>query len=509
MPDHFRIHLLYNLFAGLFLLPIALVLLRRGPRTRLMRLLRVASATLLGFVCASFLILLLIRFAGLELEWRGGYVPALTWNKTKPDFTALARSRSQQPSTAATLASASRHSDYWTGFRGPRRDGIYDEQPILTNWPAAGLRELWHQPCGGGYSSFAIADGRAFTLEQRRSSEVLAAYDVETGRELWTNAWDACFTEYHSDEGPRGTPTYDDGKVYAMGATGEFRALDAVTGAIVWAKNIAADNGGSLPDYGLASSPLIVDDKIILQPDISVVCYNKHDGKRIWKSLDSQMGYASPILMTICGERQVVVCGRPYTYGLRLEDGAERWRSLWHIINNERPITQPAVLASNRFFLSAAYMTGCAAFEVNRTNDTFTAHELWRNRSLKTKFASSVVWQGYVYGFDEDILVCLDAQTGERKWKDGRYGYGQLLLASGHLVVQCADGSLALLKATPESWQEVARFPALHGKTWNVPAISGGRLLVRNGAEMACYDLSPPPSEQIAQKGSSITSAPQ
>ena len=141
--------------------------------------------------------------------------------------------------------------------------------------------------------------------------------------------------------------------------------------------------------------------------------------------------------------------------------------------------------------LSAAYMTGCAAFEIERTTNGFETRELWRNRNLKTKFASAVVWQGFVYGLDEDILVCIDAQTGERKWKDGRYGYGQLLLASGHLIVLCANGDLALVKATPERWIELARFPALNGKSWNAPAIGGGLLLIRNGAEMACYEISP------------------
>jgi outer membrane protein assembly factor BamB len=341
-----------------------------------------------------------------------------------------------------------------------------------------------------------MVDGRAFTIEQRREDEVVVAYDVATGRELWTNGWPAKFSEYHSDEGPRTTPTYDDGDLYVLGSTGEFRALDAATGSVIWAKNIVEENKAALPDYGLVASPLIVDEKIILQPDAykgkSVICYNKRDGKVVWSALDLPMGYASPILVTLGGERQVIVCGRPYAIGLRLEDGAERWRFLWHIINNERPITQPMELGNNRFMLTAAYLTGCAAFEVNRNGDNYQTRELWRNHSLKAKFASAVLWQGFIYGLDEDILVCLDAQTGERKWKDGRYGYGQILLASGHLIIQCANGDLALVQATPERWVEKARIPALNGKTWNVPAIAGGRLLVRNGAEMACFDISTP-----------------
>jgi hypothetical protein len=149
------------------------------------------------------------------------------------------------------------------------------------------------------------------------------------------------------------------------------------------------------------------------------------------------------------------------------------------------------MLSSNSLLLSAAYMTGCGAYEIVRSGDAFETRELWRNKNLKAKFSSGVFYQGFIYGLDEDILVCLDAQTGERKWKDGRYGYGQLLLASGHLVVLCANGDLALVKASPERLIEVAHFPALNGKTWNAPAIGDGRLVIRNGAEMACYQIAP------------------
>ena len=150
------------------------------------------------------------------------------------------------------------------------------------------------------------------------------------------------------------------------------------------------------------------------------------------------------------------------------------------------------MIGTNTFVVSAAYMTGCASVEVDRTNDVFTARELWRSKSVKMKFSSGVFYQGYVYGLDEDILACVDAQTGERKWKDGRYGYGQLLLASGHLIVLCADGRLVLVKATPEGLTEEASFSAWSGKTWNTPAIGAGRLLIRNNAKMACYEISPP-----------------
>jgi outer membrane protein assembly factor BamB len=495
MPEHFRIKLIASLIIGLLLLPFWLRRLAYGKQTLRRRILGVFVGFLFGCVCTSWLLLGLIKYGGLELEWRGGYVPVATWRKTKADFDALERSRLQAKAAPVRL-STNQLSANWPGFRGPHQDGVYDEWPILTNWPATGLRLLWKQACGSGYSSFAIKDSRVFTIEQRRENEVVVAYDLDSGRELWTNGWEAKFSEYHSDEGPRTTPTYDDGKVYALGATGEFRCLDATNGSVIWATNIITQNNAQVPLYGVVSSPLIVGNEIVLQPGAyhgkSVVCYDKRDGRVLWGALDLAMGYATPMLVTLGGEQQVIICARPWIVGLRLEDGAERWRFPWHIIDNERPLAQPLQIGTNIFVVSAAYMTGSAAFEVDRVNDAFEAKELWKNKNLKAKFASAVFYQGYIYGLDEDILVCLDAKTGERKWKDGRYGYGQILLADGHLIVLCANGDLALVKATPDQWTELARFPALKGKTWNAPAIADGRLLIRNGAEMACYQISPP-----------------
>jgi outer membrane protein assembly factor BamB len=494
VPEHFKIALYRGLIIAAILLPLIIFLLRRGKRTWFKRSLGCTAIFFLMVVYTAFVLLFLIHIDVLEMEWRGGYVPIVTRHKTKADFAALERSRAEQAKTLPAIETNHLDAD-WPGFRGPHQDGEYTRQPILTNWPATGLKLLWKQVCGGGYSSFAIMGGRAFTLEQRRDDEVLVAYDLENGRELWTNGWPAKFSEYHSDEGPRSTPAYDDGKVYALGATGEFRCVNATNGQIIWGTNIMTENHAALPDYGLAASPLIVGDKVILQPDAyhgkSVVCYDKNDGKMLWHALDLPMGYATPLLVNFGGEQQVVVCGRPDIYGLRVADGAERWHYKWHIINNERPITEPLLIGTNILLVSAAYMTGCAAFEIDRTNDAFAVQELWKNKNLKAKFASAVYWQGYIYGLDEDILVCLDAKTGERKWKDGRYGYGQILLASGHLVLQCANGDIALILATPEKLDEVARFPALNGKSWNAPAIGAGRLLIRNGAQMACYEISP------------------
>ena len=500
MPEQFKIKLVIGLFIALFTLPLAIWLLGRGHPARKKRVFQWIAGFFLLIDLSAFAILLLLHIDVLEMEWRGGYVPIVTMSKTKPNFDALERSRLDQrqlahptQSVANTNKPASASSD-WPQFRGVGIDGLYSNSPIQTQWPTNGLKLLWRQACGGGYSSFAIADGRAFTLEQRRDFEVLVAYDLETGRELWTNGWAAKFSEYHSDEGPRTTPSYSEGMVYSLGATGEFLCVNAASGKTIWGTNIVTQNKASLPDYGLAASPLVIGDKIILQPDayhgFSVVAYDKNDGHILWHALDLPMGYATPMPFRVGNEDQVIVCARPFIVGLRLSDGAERWRYNWHVNNNERPIVQPLLIDSNAFFLSAAYMTGCAKVEVTANNGEFITKEVFRNKSLKSKFSSPVLYQGYIYGLDEEILACVDAKTGERKWKDGRYGYGQIMLASGHLIVQCANGDLALIKAIPDQLTEVARFPAIAGKSWNEPAISGGRLLLRNSAQMACFDIS-------------------
>jgi outer membrane protein assembly factor BamB len=380
----------------------------------------------------------------------------------------------------------------WSDFRGPRRDGRYEQTPIRTNWPAEGLPRLWRQPIGGGYASFTAAEGRAFTIEQRRDQEVVAAYDVETGRELWTHPWDAYFTEAMGGDGPRATPTWHGGRVYALGATGEFRALDAATGTLIWRRNILKDAGTANLHWAMAGSPLIVDEKVIVQPGgspgRSVVAYHKLTGEPIWSALDDVQAYTSPMLVTLGGIRQVLAVTASRVVGLGAEDGTLLWEYPW-VIPTVPNIAQPIELGNDRLFLSASYGHGAAVIELSRTGDTFRVETVWRNTRMKNKFSSSVLHDGYIYGLDDAILACIDPRTGELKWKGGRYGYGQLLLAGGHLIVLTERGALVLARATPERHEELARFSAIEGKTWNVPAIVGGRLLVRNAHEMAAFEL--------------------
>lgn len=379
----------------------------------------------------------------------------------------------------------------WTGFRGPSRDGRY-AQPILTSWPAP-LRPLWKQPAGGGHASFAIASRRAFTIEQRGGDEVVTAYDVRSGRELWAHGWRDAFRESMGGDGPRATPTWYDGVVYALGAEGELRALREADGSAIWRANILQDAGASNLEWGMAASPLVLDDLVIVAPGgrsgRSVAAYDRRSGRPVWGALDDKASYAAPQLATIHGVRQVLIFSASRLASIRPEDGTLLWDFAWRGgggagIN----VAQPIVLG-DRVFISTGYGVGSAMLQVTRDRDTWSARELWRSNRMKNQFTSSVHHEGFIYGLYEGILACLDASTGERCWKAGRYGDGQVLLASGHLIVSTDTGELVLVRATPDGHQELARSPALTGRTWNHPAMADGILLVRNSIEMAAFDL--------------------
>ena len=392
------------------------------------------------------------------------------------------------PATEEPATDVVKPSAHWTNFRGPERDGHYRQQPVRTDWSGP-LTPMWKQPIGGGYGSIVVAGGRAFTIEQRGACELAAAYDVATGRELWTSAWDAQFEGSPGGGGPRATPTFDTDRVFVLGATGEFRAIDAATGRTLWRTNILADAGAANSDHGTSASPLVVDNTVVVLPGgsngQSVVAYDRQSGKRVWSALDDRSAYSSPMLVTLAGVRQILAHTEARLVGLSPESGTVLWEFPWQ---TPYASAQPLITAPDRVFISAE--TDAAMLQLVADADgQLTTRELWRTTRMNNKFTSAVLHDGFIYGLDEAILSCIDASTGDLKWKGGRYGYGQLMLASGHLIVLTEDGELALVRADPASHQEITRFPAIEGKTWNHPAMSDGILLIRNIEEMAAFDL--------------------
>jgi len=493
------------LWVSIFLFPpLGLVLLWMRGGLRIIW--RIAGS--LGILLIA--VLELFNVYGMRLEWNGNMqIQGVSFKRRSQYYAELEENRKQQRAEAPAVAPVAsepvaptpakmpaplkpRPAAYWTDFRGPNRAGVYSETEIETAWPAAGLPRLWKQPVGGGYASFTVGEGRAYTIEQRRDQEAVAAYDVETGRELWAFGYPAQFEEVLGGPGPRATPVYADGLVYSLGANGDLYCLSAKTGQPKWSKNILADNDAKNIHWAMAGSPLMVDEKVIVTPGgasgKSIVAYNCLTGEPVWKSLNDRAGYTSPILATLAGRRQIVWISGERAVGLAAEDGKLLWNFAFPA-KMDMNCSQPVVIDDAHVLLSSAMGQGAALLEIAQNGDAYAARAVWQNNRLKNKFNSSVLYQGYVYGFDEAILACIDANTGELKWKGGRYGFGQLLLAGGYLVVLTEDGDVVLVRATPDGHQELARFSAIQGRTWNIPAIDNGLLLVRNTTEMACFRL--------------------
>jgi outer membrane protein assembly factor BamB len=396
------------------------------------------------------------------------------------------------PSTAPHEAAP----EDWPGFRGAARDGVVRGVKIRTDWTASPPVELWRRPVGPGWSSFAVQGGRIYTQEQRGEDEVVTCYDEATGAPVWTHRDRARFFESNAGAGPRATPTLADGRVYTLGGTGILNALDAATGAVVWSRHASSDSEGTpsmgdggttkVPDWGFAGSPLVVGDLVVVAVAGQLIAYDVASGTPRWTGPAGGVSYSSPHLVTMDGVEQVLLVSGAGLTSVSPPDG----RVLWQHKVRGFPIVQPA-LTGDGDVLFAAGNTSTVRLGTKRSPEGWTVAQRWASTGFKPYFNDFVVHKGHVYGFDGRILACVDVADGERKWKGGRYGNGQLVLLPDQdlLLVLSEDGELALVAATSDAFRELARFPAIEGKTWNHPVLAGDTLLVRNAREMAAFRL--------------------
>ena len=461
------------------------------------------------------LALVLNLTTGMHLQITGGLWPQLDFHDEDRHYRALEALRDQteaaivaedtpeaetptvgEAAAAAepVPATAEQAADSWPYYRGLHMDGRYPE-PVNTHWPDAGPPELWRVPIGGGYASFVVGDGLAYTIEQRREQEVVAAYELLTGVERWNVSWEARFEESMGGDGPRATPALYGGTLVALGATGELHALDSATGASIWRTNILEDSGAANLTWGMAASPAILDGAVLTAPggpNGAVIAYELETGATRWRALDAQGAYTAPAVLTLDDLSQIVLIGADQVISLATDGSETYWSRPWATMNGINA-AQPIQVAPNRIFISSGYGHGAAVLEVDADLEAKTASvsEIWFNNRMKNTFSTSVFHDGYVYGLDNGILACVDPENGDRMWKGGRYGHGQVLLASGHLLITTERGHLVLVRATPEGHQEIAALPAVSGRTWNNPAIAEGILLVRNDREAVAFDLRP------------------
>jgi outer membrane protein assembly factor BamB len=394
------------------------------------------------------------------------------------------------PGGAASIAPAAIALAEWPGFRGPGRDSVVPGVRLKTDWTAAPPAEMWRRPVGPGWSSFAVQGKYFYTQEQRGDHEVVACYRVANGETVWIHRDATRFWESNGGAGPRATPTLSGGRVYSFGATGILNALDARTGAKAWSRNVSVDTEVKVPYWGFSSSPLVTDDMVIVAAAGRLAAYELATGTLRWLGPKGGGSYSSPQLMTIGGVKQVLLLSGTGAASVSPTDGTLLWQHKWAGTS----MLQPASLSDGDILLSAnSEMGGSGTRRITVSNESgkWTVEERWTSAGLKPYFNDLVIHKGHAFGFDGRILSCIDLKDGQRKWKGGRYGHGQMLLLPDQdvLLVLSEEGELALVTASAEQFTELARLPAIEGKTWNHPALVGAILLVRNDKEMAAFRL--------------------
>ena len=428
------------------------------------------------------------------VDVKGDLIPvfAFVWSSPREIETV----RPDAPASDALMDAAA---DYLR-FGGPSGDFTLDGPALSRDWPADGPRLLWRIEIDPAWSAFAVAGRRAITQEQQDDGqyERVACYDLFTGDELWSHRDAARYGTTIAGVGPRATPTVHDGRVFTVGATGVMNCLDLASGDVVWSKNILTDHGQKTPEWGYSSSPLIVDETVVVPvggKGQALVAYDLATGEKRWSAGDDAASYSSPVLATIDGVRQIVVLNHHSVAGHDAATGAPLWEHSWpatrySAARSRNPkVTQPIVWNDGRVFLTSSYGVGCALLQVTRDGDVWTTQVEWDNLNLKSKFSNVVTRGGFVYGLDDGDLCCLNLEDGEHEWRDGYYGHGQLILVGDLLLIQAEDGRVALVEASPDDYHEVARFKPLTEKTWNHATLAGRLLIVRNAVEAACFVL--------------------
>ena len=436
--------------------------------------------TLISIICIC-----LFLSSCVQMEWRGGMIPHLGLHSS-PE-----KRSSPSPAEANPLREITQN---WSQFRGPQRDG---NVPLPSaHKPFSGPPNLrWKTSCGAGHSSIITIGNLIITLEQRGDSECLTARHMSDGSEIWEVSEPTRWNDMMSGEGPRSTPTLANGKIYTLFSNGMLACIDPTNGKRIWQTKIIEKNY-DFPEWGISSSPLIWKNMVIVNPggeQHAVKSYSAQSGKLIWESSLSGRGvYLSPTIIKLLGEDQLITAVTGKIVSLNPRTGNTRWEKAWKIFLNNVQIVQPIAISDNNFLLAAGYGKGAECFSISRRlgKSSYLLDSLWKSKDLKAKFSNPVLKNGYLYGFSENLLVCMEASTGKLHWRGKKYGYGRILVCGEQLLILGNTGVLTVVDANPENFNEVFSAPLLsNARCWNGPALVNGYLFARNGEEIACFDL--------------------
>ncbi len=381
----------------------------------------------------------------------------------------------------------------WPQYRGANRDNISADKGLLESWPADGPKLAWKQTgMGLGYSSVAIANGKLFTMGNRGDDEMLLAFNVATGEPIWATRTGRAYHDGTGD-GPRGTPTIDKDRVYALGANGDLVCVGEEKGEIVWQQNILDEYGGKNITWGISESVLIDGDKLVCSPggkQGTIVALNKTTGKPVWRSNVQgapPAAYSSLIAVDFGGTRQYVNYVHTGVVSVSAKDGSPLWgfrESANGTANCSTPLYSNGIV-----YTSSGYNTGAASFKLAPGGKAAIAYS---NKEMVNHHGGMVLLDGHVYGFDEQILKCVDLKTGKAKWQNRSVGKGSVTFADGRLYLRSENGPVALAAASTEGYDEKGRFdpPNRSNKpSWSHPVVCGGKLFLRDMDTLLVYDV--------------------
>jgi outer membrane protein assembly factor BamB len=372
----------------------------------------------------------------------------------------------------------------WPQWRGPDQNGISKETGWSTTWPANGPKQLWKAQVGVGYSAFSVSNGRVYTTGNNKDTETIFCLDANTGAERWKHSFDSKLDAKYYDGGTSATPTVEDGKVYTISKRGLVHCLDAAKGTILWSKNLAEELKAEIPTWGFAGSVTIVGDTAMLNVGTAGTALEKKTGKVIWTSGKEASGYSTPVIFDAKGERAAMFTIKQGAVAVKVADGKELWRVPWvtqYDVNAADPI-----LSGSKVFVSSGYNHGGGVFDVG----VQPAKEVWNNKNMRNQMATSVLWDGNLYGMDDNQLRCIVFETGELKWTDKISGKGSLMIADGKLLVLTERGELLVAKPSPDGFKPIARAQVLGGKCWTAPVLANGKIYCRNATGQAvCVDV--------------------
>ena len=396
----------------------------------------------------------------------------------------------------------------WPQWRGTNRDGVSDEVGLVKEWGPNGPKILWKLPLGEGFSGISVSQGRVYTMFSKGSDEFVVCLDATDGQEIWRFRSDNNYHEGQGGNGPRATPTIDGDLLFTISAHGKLYALNAANGQKVWSHNLQQKFGSKMPRWGFSTSPLIEGELLLVEVggkgEKSIVAFNKNSGEVIWSSHKDKLGYSSPIAITVKGVRQIICFTGTQLVSLSPIDGTIYWQYPWKTGYDVNAAT-PVFIPPDKVFISSGYDKGAAVLQmrvfishdddraaveqIRENQATVRIKEIWKNRKMKNQFSSSVLHENYLYGFDNSILKCIAADTGEEQWKTRGFGKGTVIFADNHLIILSDRGKLGLAEATPAGYIEKASAKVLSGLCWTAPTLADGRLYLRNEEEIVCLDM--------------------